>query len=152
MKTKKVRFQLRWVPARSPMSCDMWQVYYGIDLICLFLLFRQNRNTRVVQVTHDCDCYDCYYHVYIYSSLLWYSCHSFTLFHLYEFQMVPDTLGHPVLIIAFVHCTMIPCIINLICCYLIMVTFCNYIESHLLQYYRLQKCLQFFFSCIYVWR
>lgn len=60
--------------------------------------------------------------------------------------MVPDTLGHPVLIIAFVHCTMTPCIINLICCYLIMVTFCNYIESHLLQYYRLQKCLQFFFS------
>lgn len=63
--------------------------------------------------------------------------------------MVPDTLGHPVLIIAFVHCTIIRCIINLICCYLIMVTFCNYIESHLLQYYRLQKCLQFFFSCIY---
>lgn len=46
--------------------------------------------------------------------------------------MVPDTLGHPVLIIAFVHCTMTPCIINLICCYLIMVTFCNYIESPIL--------------------
>lgn len=67
MKTKKVRFQLRWVPARSPMSCDMWQVYYGIDLICLFLLFRENRNTRVVQVTHDCDCY---YHVYLQQSIV----------------------------------------------------------------------------------
>lgn len=53
-----------------PMSCDMWQVYYGIDLICLFLLFRENRYTRVVQVTHDCDCYDCYYHVYLQQSIV----------------------------------------------------------------------------------